>query len=89
MSAYKLVYIFRVSEVANLAAGVDPMHRLASQCVPKPYTSISSSSTTAHGTVLMWVPSDSLYCGQMLAELHQRFLVIGSSPDHQFIIIAS
>ena len=73
MGAHQLVNIFGVYKVANLAARIDPVHRLASKSVPKSDASISGSSAAAHGAMLVGRPRDGLDCGNVLAELHDWF----------------
>lgn len=89
MCAHEFVDILGVDEVADLAAGVNPMHRLASQCVPESDASVCGTTSTAHGSMLVWRPCNGLDCCDMLAEFNLWLVIIGFTPDHQFIIVAA
>lgn len=85
----ELVDVLRVDQIANLTSSVDPVHWLQGQGVPEPDTTISSSTTTAHGTVLMRRPRYGLYCRYVLAEFGLGLRVVALAPYHQFIVVAS
>ncbi len=89
VSADQLVYILRVNQIADLTTCVYPVHWLAGQGVPETDASISCSTSTAHGTVLMRRPSDGFDCSEVLAEFCLRLYAIGSAPYHKFVVITS
>ena len=89
VSADQLVYILRVNQIADLTTCVYPVHWLAGQGVPETDASISCSTSTAHGTVLMRRPSDGFDCSEVLAEFCLRLYAIGSAPYHKFVVVAS
>jgi len=72
-----------------LTSGVDPVHWLQSKRVPESDTAISSTATTAHGSMLMWRPCYGLNGSYMLTEFGLGLAVVVLAPYHQFIIVAS
>lgn len=82
MSAHKLVHILRVDEVAHLTTSVDPVKRLAGQCVPETDAPICCSSSTAHCSVLVRGPSDGFNRSNMLVELGLWLHVVCLAPYH-------
>lgn len=89
MRAHELIDVLGVGEVADLAAGVDPVKGLAGQCVPETDTTIGCASATAHHSVLVRGPSYGLDSCLMLAKLDKRLGCVGPIPDQQLVVVAS
>lgn len=89
MRANKLVDILGVGQVADLAASVDPVKRLARQRVPEPYTSVGGASTAAHHAVLVRRPRDGLDGCLVLTEFGQRLARVLAIPNQQLVVVAA
>lgn len=89
MCAYKLIHVLWIGKVADLAPCINPVKWLASQSIPKAYTTVSGTTTTAHHAMLMWWPCYSLDGCLMLVKFHKWLTSHLMVPDQQLIIIAS
>jgi hypothetical protein len=89
MCTHQLVHVFRVNEVAHLAACVNPMERLASESVPETNTPVSCTTSATHSSVLVRRPSDRFHCCHMLVKFHLGLVVVSPAPYHQLVVIAT
>lgn len=87
--AHELIHVLGVRQVADLAARVHPMQRLAGQRVPEADTTVGRAASAAHHAVLVRRPRNRLHGGLMLIEFDQRFASCLPVPDEQLVVVAS